>query len=141
MSNPEVLIVGAGPTGLLLALWLTRLGVRVHLVDKAAEPGTTSRVLGMHGGHAVLPSTAEGMASWAVSGLNAAALADFARLLGACAGAGAAVVTGTRAAPSSTGAPGRQVRGNCSRPPVRPAGRPLAAGLVQPHSALLRHRA
>ena len=41
----EVLIVGAGPTGLVLALWLTRLGVGVRIVDKAAEPGTTSRAL------------------------------------------------------------------------------------------------
>jgi len=40
-----VLIVGAGPTGLWLALWLTRLGVRVRIVDRAAEPGTTSRAL------------------------------------------------------------------------------------------------
>jgi 2-polyprenyl-6-methoxyphenol hydroxylase-like FAD-dependent oxidoreductase len=41
----DVLIVGAGPTGLVLALWLTRLGVRVRLIDKTAEPGTTSRAL------------------------------------------------------------------------------------------------
>src|SRR5690242_21437332 len=41
----EVLIVGAGPTGLVLALWLTRLGIRVRIIDKAAEPGTTSRAL------------------------------------------------------------------------------------------------
>jgi 2-polyprenyl-6-methoxyphenol hydroxylase-like FAD-dependent oxidoreductase len=40
-----VLIVGAGPTGLVLALWLTRMGIRVRIVDKAAEPGTTSRAL------------------------------------------------------------------------------------------------
>ncbi|WP_230940295.1 FAD-dependent oxidoreductase [Xanthomonas translucens] len=32
----DVLIVGAGPTGLTLALWLTRQGVRVHLIDKRA---------------------------------------------------------------------------------------------------------
>jgi 2-polyprenyl-6-methoxyphenol hydroxylase-like FAD-dependent oxidoreductase len=46
-SSPdtEVLIVGAGPTGLVLALWLTRLGVRVRIIDKTAEPGTTSRAL------------------------------------------------------------------------------------------------
>src|SRR5271155_610157 len=44
-SDTDVLIVGAGPTGLVLALWLTRLGVRVRLVDKTAEPGTTSRAL------------------------------------------------------------------------------------------------
>ncbi|HEU5232049.1 MAG TPA: FAD-dependent oxidoreductase [Terriglobales bacterium] len=41
----DVLIVGAGPTGLVLALWLTRLGVRVRIIDKASEPGTTSRAL------------------------------------------------------------------------------------------------
>lgn len=40
-----VLIVGAGPTGLVLALWLTRLGVPVRIIDRAAEPGTTSRAL------------------------------------------------------------------------------------------------
>jgi 2-polyprenyl-6-methoxyphenol hydroxylase-like FAD-dependent oxidoreductase len=41
----DVLIIGAGPTGLVLALWLTRLGVRVRIVDKTSEPGTTSRAL------------------------------------------------------------------------------------------------
>src|SRR5262249_40372321 len=45
MSEQPVLIVGAGPTGLVLALWLTRLGVKVRIIDKAAEPGTTSRAL------------------------------------------------------------------------------------------------
>jgi 2-polyprenyl-6-methoxyphenol hydroxylase-like FAD-dependent oxidoreductase len=44
-ENAGVLIVGAGPTGLVLALWLTRLGVRVRVVDKTSEPGTTSRAL------------------------------------------------------------------------------------------------
>jgi 2-polyprenyl-6-methoxyphenol hydroxylase-like FAD-dependent oxidoreductase len=48
MPNPEVLIVGAGPTGLVLALWLNRLGVRVRIIDKLPEPGTTSRALVMH---------------------------------------------------------------------------------------------
>jgi 2-polyprenyl-6-methoxyphenol hydroxylase-like FAD-dependent oxidoreductase len=41
----EVLIAGAGPTGLVLAIWLTKLNVRVRIIDKAAEPGTTSRAL------------------------------------------------------------------------------------------------
>lgn len=41
----DVLIVGAGPTGLVLALWLTKLGVNVHIIDKTAMPGTTSRAL------------------------------------------------------------------------------------------------
>jgi 2-polyprenyl-6-methoxyphenol hydroxylase-like FAD-dependent oxidoreductase len=40
-----VLIIGAGPTGLVLALWLVTLGVRVRIVDKLAESGTTSRAL------------------------------------------------------------------------------------------------
>ena len=48
MRDSEVLIVGAGPTGLVLALWLTRLGVRVRIVDKTAQPGTTSRALAVH---------------------------------------------------------------------------------------------
>ncbi len=41
----DVLVVGAGPTGLVIALWLTALGVRVRIIDKTAEPGTTSRAL------------------------------------------------------------------------------------------------
>src|SRR6185503_18052456 len=45
IRDTDVFIVGAGPTGLVLALWLTRLGVRVRIVDKTAEPGTTSRAL------------------------------------------------------------------------------------------------
>src|SRR5438309_9531169 len=45
MEQSEVLIIGAGPTGLVLALWLTKLGVKVRIVDKTAEPGTTSRAL------------------------------------------------------------------------------------------------
>ena len=45
MARTQVLIAGAGPTGLVLALWLARQGVQVRLVDKAAEPGQTSRAL------------------------------------------------------------------------------------------------
>ena len=45
MTHTDVLIIGAGPTGLVLALWLTKLGVKVRIVDKTAEPGTTSRAL------------------------------------------------------------------------------------------------
>src|SRR5262245_35952705 len=45
MTDCPVLIIGAGPTGLVLALWLTRLGVRVRIIDKTAEPGTTSRAV------------------------------------------------------------------------------------------------
>ncbi len=45
MTRSEVLIIGAGPTGLVLALWLAKLGVRVRIIDKTAEAGTTSRAL------------------------------------------------------------------------------------------------
>jgi 2-polyprenyl-6-methoxyphenol hydroxylase-like FAD-dependent oxidoreductase len=45
MTRSDVLIVGAGPTGLVLALWLTKLSVKVRIIDKTAEPGTTSRAL------------------------------------------------------------------------------------------------
>src|SRR6202051_2247248 len=45
MTQSDVLIVGAGPTGLVRALWLTKLGANVRIIDKTAEPGTTSRAL------------------------------------------------------------------------------------------------
>jgi 2-polyprenyl-6-methoxyphenol hydroxylase-like FAD-dependent oxidoreductase len=41
----DVLIVGAGPTGLVLALALARAGIGVRIIDKTAEAGTTSRAL------------------------------------------------------------------------------------------------
>jgi 2-polyprenyl-6-methoxyphenol hydroxylase-like FAD-dependent oxidoreductase len=45
MASSDVLIVGAGPTGLVLALWLTKLGVRVRIIDSNSQPGTTSRAV------------------------------------------------------------------------------------------------
>jgi len=44
-QHSDVLIVGAGPTGLVLALWLTKLSVKARIIDKSAGPGTTSRAL------------------------------------------------------------------------------------------------
>src|SRR6201993_2139060 len=44
-KHSDVLIVGAGPTGLVLALWLAKLGITPRIIDKTAEPGTTSRAL------------------------------------------------------------------------------------------------
>jgi len=41
VTRTEVLIAGAGPTGLVLALWLTRQGVSVRIIDRTDAPGTT----------------------------------------------------------------------------------------------------
>ena len=38
-APPDVLIVGAGPTGLLLALWLRRLGRRARAETHALKDG------------------------------------------------------------------------------------------------------
>jgi 2-polyprenyl-6-methoxyphenol hydroxylase-like FAD-dependent oxidoreductase len=47
-SPPQVLVVGAGPTGLTLALWLTRLGVPFRIVDRSSGPGEASRAMAVH---------------------------------------------------------------------------------------------
>ena len=44
----SVLIVGAGPTGLIVALGLARRGVPVHLIDKKDVPARESRAMGLH---------------------------------------------------------------------------------------------
>ncbi len=43
----DILIVGAGPTGLTLACELLRRGVSCRIIGKAASPATTSRALGL----------------------------------------------------------------------------------------------
>lgn len=45
MPHTDVLIIGAGPTGLVLALWLSKLDIKVRILDKTSTPGTTSRAL------------------------------------------------------------------------------------------------
>jgi 2-polyprenyl-6-methoxyphenol hydroxylase-like FAD-dependent oxidoreductase len=45
VTSTEVLVVGAGPTGLVLALWLRCQGVGVRIIDRTDAPGTTSRAL------------------------------------------------------------------------------------------------
>jgi 4,5-epoxidase len=46
-SEPDVLIAGAGPTGLTLACGLLANGVAARVVDKAVAPAGTSRALGL----------------------------------------------------------------------------------------------
>ena len=46
-SEPEMLIAGAGPTGLTLACGLLANGVAAQVVDKATAPAGTSRALGL----------------------------------------------------------------------------------------------
>ena len=49
MANENrVLIVGSGPTGLIMASRLTALGVPVRIIDRLAEPTTTSRAFTIH---------------------------------------------------------------------------------------------
>src|SRR5712671_4730126 len=45
LGEAEVLIVGAGPSGLVLALCLTRLGVKFRIVEKNSGPGQASRAI------------------------------------------------------------------------------------------------
>lgn len=44
----EVLIVGAGPTGLTAACELARRGIQVRIIDARSGPTTESRALGVH---------------------------------------------------------------------------------------------
>src|SRR5690242_14591052 len=44
----EVLVVGAGPTGLALATALASRGIRVTLIDRQAEAANTSRAAVVH---------------------------------------------------------------------------------------------
>src|SRR5262245_45490284 len=44
----DVLVVGAGPTGLVMASELSRHGLRCRLVDKAQEPSDKSRAIAVH---------------------------------------------------------------------------------------------
>jgi len=47
-SQCQVLVVGAGPTGLVLAAQLLARGVRTRIIDKAAVPASQSRAVGIH---------------------------------------------------------------------------------------------
>lgn len=48
MNETPVLIVGAGPTGLALALFLARAGVRPRIIETHSGPGQASRAMAVH---------------------------------------------------------------------------------------------
>ena len=47
-KDPDVLVVGAGPVGLVAALTLARRGVRVQIIDEAWRPTTHAYALALH---------------------------------------------------------------------------------------------
>src|SRR5688572_5881358 len=48
MDSTQVLIVGAGPTGLMLANQLARRGVRPLIIDRHSGPAQQSRAMVVH---------------------------------------------------------------------------------------------
>jgi 2-polyprenyl-6-methoxyphenol hydroxylase-like FAD-dependent oxidoreductase len=50
MSQPSVLIAGAGPTGLTLAITLRRYGVPIRIIDRANAPTAVSKALAVWSG-------------------------------------------------------------------------------------------
>ena len=46
--STDVLIVGAGPTGLMLANQLGRRGIRVTIIDRHSGPAQQSRAMAVH---------------------------------------------------------------------------------------------
>jgi len=47
-QNPEVIVVGAGPVGLVAGCELARRGVRVRVIDKLPRPTEESRAVSVH---------------------------------------------------------------------------------------------
>src|SRR5215831_2451446 len=48
VARPTVLIVGAGPVGLTLAILLRRYGVATRIVEKNAGPSTATKAMAVH---------------------------------------------------------------------------------------------
>jgi phenol 2-monooxygenase len=44
----DLLICGAGPTGLMLALWATKYDIKVRIIDSKAERVQTGHAYGFH---------------------------------------------------------------------------------------------
>ncbi len=65
MTDPSVLVVGAGPVGLTVAAELCRRGVATRIVDRLAEPMNVAKAVGIQ------PRTLE---LWAGTGMLTAAL-------------------------------------------------------------------
>ena len=47
-QNPDVVVVGAGPVGLVAACELARRGVTVRIIDKLEAPTDESRAIAVH---------------------------------------------------------------------------------------------
>ncbi len=47
-SNAPVLVVGASPTGLTMALDLTQRGIKCRIIDRLPIPSDKSKALAMH---------------------------------------------------------------------------------------------
>jgi phytoene dehydrogenase-like protein len=47
-SSVDILIVGAGPAGLMTANWMSRLGVKTRIIDKRGTKVTRSDELSQH---------------------------------------------------------------------------------------------
>ena len=47
-QNPDVVIVGAGPVGLVAACELARRGINVRIIDKLQQPTAESRAIAIH---------------------------------------------------------------------------------------------
>jgi 2-polyprenyl-6-methoxyphenol hydroxylase-like FAD-dependent oxidoreductase len=54
MRDPDVLVVGAGPVGMLTALSMARAGLRVELIDEQSRPAGHSYAVGLHPGSVLL---------------------------------------------------------------------------------------
>lgn len=47
-SHVDVLIIGAGPTGLMSAAWMAELGLNVRIIDRCGTRALNGRADGLH---------------------------------------------------------------------------------------------